>query len=76
MRNFVPNLVYSARGNEVDTVIVDGKILVENKIPKTFNLQEILKEVQAHADVIGEKAARQFNEINGKNAKYMRENKL
>ena len=76
MRNFIPNLVYSARGNEVDTVIVAGKIIVENKAPKTFYMNEILQEVQGHADVIGERATAQFNEINGKNAVYMRENKL
>ena len=30
MRNLVPNLVYAARGDEVDTVIVDGQIVVEH----------------------------------------------
>ncbi len=76
MRNFVPNLVYSARGNEVDTVMVQGKVLVENKKPVTFDMQEILKTVQQYADDIGKKAKPQFEEINGKNAQYMSEGKL
>ena len=29
--NFISNLVYAANGNNVDTVICDGKILMENK---------------------------------------------
>ena len=46
MRNFIPNLVYSAKGNEVDTVIVAGKVLVENRKPLTFNVEEIMDEAQ------------------------------
>lgn len=76
MRNFIPNLVYSARGHEVDTVMVKGRILVENKKAVTFNVEEILEEAQRFADDIGERAVPQFNEINGKNALYMREGKL
>lgn len=76
MRNFIPNLVYSARGNEVDTVIVKGRILMEQRQPKTFDLSQILADVQEHADEIGRAAEPQFLEINGKNAQYMREGKL
>ncbi len=76
MRNFVPNLVYSARGNEVDTVIVNGKVLVENRKPQTFDLDAILDEAQKHADLAGKAAADKFWEINGVNAVYMKENKL
>lgn len=76
MRNFIPNLVYSARGPEVDTVIVKGNILVEHRKPQTFDMDEIIEKTQALADEIGEKAAAQFYEINGKNAQYMREDKL
>lgn len=76
MRNFIPNLVYSARGNEVDTVVVAGKILVENKKTITFDLDDILSEVQEYANEIGKKAEKEFVEINGRNAQYMREGKL
>ena len=76
MRNFIPNLVYSARGNEVDTVIVKGKVLVEHRKPLTFDIADIMAQAQTMAQEIGEKASPQFYEINGKNAQYMREDKL
>lgn len=76
MRNFIPNLVYSARGNEVDTVIVKGKVLVEHRKPLTFDIADIMAQAQTMAQEIGKKASPQFYEINGKNAQYMREDKL
>jgi 5-methylthioadenosine/S-adenosylhomocysteine deaminase len=30
MRNLVPNLVYAARGDEVDYVLVNGQVIVEH----------------------------------------------
>lgn len=76
MRNFIPNLVYSARGNEVDTVIVAGQVIVENKRPLTFNVDEILAEGQKEADIMGKGAVDKFWEVNGANAVYMNEGKL
>lgn len=76
MRNFIPNLVYSAQGNEVNTVIVAGKILVENRKPLTFNLEDIIEEAQKEANIVSKAAIDKFKEINGVNAKYMDENKL
>ncbi len=76
MRNLAPNLVYAARGNEVDTVIAHGKVIVEHRIPQTFDLEEIIEDAQRYADDIGGKAKEQFEEINGRNAQYMREGKL
>ena len=37
VRNIVPNLVYSASGCEVDTVIIDGRVVVENSELKTVH---------------------------------------
>ena len=76
MRNFVPNLVYSARGNEVDTVIINGKVVVENKRPLTFNVKAILEEAQKAADYMAVEAEDTFWEVNGINAKYMKDDKL
>lgn len=76
MRNMVPNLVYAARGNEVHTVIAHGRIIVENRIPLTFDMDEILTKAQSYACELGEKAAPEFYKINGRNAGYMKENKL
>ncbi len=37
------NIVYAASGSDVDTVIVDGKILMVNRELKTLDEQEVLK---------------------------------
>lgn len=42
-------LVYSARGSDVDTVIVDGKILMENRQVKTLDEQAVIAKAEKHA---------------------------
>ncbi len=76
MRNIVPNLVYSARGDEVSTVVVDGQIIYEAGRIQTLNEAEILERAQTLAQPIGPKAAAEFRRINGTNARYMNEDKL
>ena len=76
MRNFIPNLVYAAPGSVVQTVIAAGKVIVEDRKPLTFDLDEILADVQKYADDIALKAAPQFYEINGANAKMMQKGQL
>ncbi|MDH5783864.1 MAG: amidohydrolase family protein, partial [Candidatus Bathyarchaeota archaeon] len=52
--DFYANLVYSAHGSDVDTVIVDGEILMENRKVKTLNEYKIMKKAQKTAcDLIG-----------------------
>jgi 5-methylthioadenosine/S-adenosylhomocysteine deaminase len=43
--NPISNLVYSATGASVDTVICDGRVLLENKKVLTLNEPEIFREV-------------------------------
>ncbi len=43
------NIVYSASGSDVDTVIVNGKILMENREVKTLNEQTILEKTETAA---------------------------
>ena len=44
--NFVSNLVYAANGSCVDTVICDGKILMENKkVPGEDEIMEKAAEI-------------------------------
>lgn len=50
-------LVYSANPSNVQTVIVDGKILVENKKLKNFNLIELIKQLKAMKGKISEVAS-------------------
>ena len=48
VRNIVPNLVYSASGSEVETVIIDGQVIVENHVLQTVNeAQEVVSANEA-----------------------------
>jgi len=47
--DFFANIIYSACGSDVDTVIVDGNILMENRIVKTLNEEEIMEKAQETA---------------------------
>lgn len=71
VRNFLPNIAYAARGNEVDTVIVNGKILMEHRVPQTFDIREILEKVQGYAAQIGRDSGEEFLSQRGENVIYM-----
>lgn len=45
--NVVYNLVYSASGDSVDTVIVDGRVLMENRELKTIDELAVIQKVQS-----------------------------
>ncbi len=47
--NLYANIVYSARGSDVDTVIVDGNILMENRKVRTLREDEIMERTQRAA---------------------------
>ncbi len=76
MRNIVPNLVYSARGDEITTVVVDGRVIYEQGVIQTVNEKEILTTAQNLAEGIGLAASKRFWEIDGSNAHFMREGRL
>jgi 5-methylthioadenosine/S-adenosylhomocysteine deaminase len=46
MHNVCANLVYSARGSDVDTVIVDGKILMRNRRVLTLNERVVVERAE------------------------------
>jgi len=50
--NLISHIVYSAKPSDVDTVIVDGKIIMKNRNVITMNEEEILKEIQEIHDSI------------------------
>ncbi|QDI92251.1 amidohydrolase [Salicibibacter halophilus] len=50
IRNIVPNLVYSANGSEVETVIIDGQVVVDEKIVQTVDEQQAVVDGQEHAN--------------------------
>lgn len=76
MRNIIPNLVYSARGNEVSVSVVDGQVIYKDGVIFGFDEEQILRECTKYVPVIGEAGSKDFWRINGTNAVFMRENKL
>jgi 5-methylthioadenosine/S-adenosylhomocysteine deaminase len=55
IRNIVPNLVYSARGCEVETAIIDGRIVMEKGKILTANEERVVDEAQRAAERIARK---------------------
>lgn len=49
LHNVYASIVYSCRGSDVDTVIVDGKILMENRQVKTLDEQAVMEKAEKHA---------------------------
>ena len=45
----ISSLAYSVQGSDVDTVIVDGRILMENRIIKTLDVEKIKYMAEKHA---------------------------
>jgi 5-methylthioadenosine/S-adenosylhomocysteine deaminase len=54
--NPISNLVYAAEGSDVDTVIIDGKIIMENRIAKTLDESRILQQASERGHKLLEKA--------------------
>jgi len=53
--SIVPNLVYSGDGGDVDTVIINGNVVMENREIKTVNVSSILSRAQRAAEEIVER---------------------
>ncbi|MDP6087800.1 MAG: amidohydrolase, partial [Nitrospinota bacterium] len=54
--NLVYSLVYTASGDSVDTTIVDGRILMENRELKTLDLDEVCAKCRELAPKLIERA--------------------
>lgn len=76
MRNIVPNLIYSARGDEVALSMVDGRVIFRDGKVLHVDESACLQEAQAFTDSIGEQATPQFLQINGTNLQFMQAGKL
>jgi 5-methylthioadenosine/S-adenosylhomocysteine deaminase len=76
MRNIVPNLVYSARGEEVALSAVDGKVIYRDGRILAINEEECIEAMEQYPAIIGQAAQKEFLAIDGTNAHFMRENKL
>ncbi|MDH5443540.1 MAG: amidohydrolase family protein [Hadesarchaea archaeon] len=50
LHNVISHLVYSATGSDVDTVIVEGKVIMQGRRVLTLEEDKVLKEAQKAAD--------------------------
>ena len=76
MRNIVPNIVYSARGEEVALSAVQGKVIYRDGEFTNVDYRDYFGEVNKHTEGIGARAKKEFDEINGTNSQFMKEGKL
>ncbi len=58
VRNIVPNLVYAASGHEVRTVMVAGRILVDDGEALTLNADAVMQEAQVQARELAVRVAK------------------
>ena len=63
VRNVVPNLVYSAKGSEVELVMVDGNILIENFQVLTVDEKQVVRDAQAAVERVCKAAELPFSKI-------------
>ncbi len=54
--NPISNLVYSAEGSDVETVIIDGKIVLEGRKVRTIQEEDVLREANKRAEGLLERA--------------------
>jgi 5-methylthioadenosine/S-adenosylhomocysteine deaminase len=47
--NPVSNLVYAAEGSDVETTIIDGKIIMANRVVKSLDEEKIIRNANEHA---------------------------
>lgn len=76
MRNIVPNIVYSARGQEVVLAAVDGKVIMRDGKITGIDEEAYIKALAKYPEGIGQRASKEFFDINGTNARFMMEDKL
>jgi 5-methylthioadenosine/S-adenosylhomocysteine deaminase len=62
--NFIPNLVYSTSGEEVDTVIINGKIVIRNKEFLEIPEKMLLKEAQDKGEELFSKGEADWRSAN------------
>jgi 5-methylthioadenosine/S-adenosylhomocysteine deaminase len=76
MRNIVPNLVYSARGDEVILSAVDGNIIYRDGRILNVDEETIKDDIEKFVPEIGRGASDEFWRIHGTNAEFMELDRL
>jgi cytosine/adenosine deaminase-related metal-dependent hydrolase len=54
--NPVSHLVYAAEGSDVETTIINGKIIMENRFVKSLNEEKIIRDANEHATKLLQRA--------------------
>lgn len=63
VRNIVPNLVYSAKGSEVELVMVDGRVLVEDFQVLSVDEKQVVRDAQEAVERVCLAAQEPFSKI-------------
>ena len=71
-KNFIPNLVYSSTGNEVDNVIINGNLIVTNNQLTNIDEVSLISEANKRAKIIFEEASENWLEAGSKMVSYQR----
>lgn len=56
--NLLPHLVYAAHGDDIDTVIVDGRVVVEHRQLKTLNEAEVIERATRASESLIQRSAK------------------
>jgi 5-methylthioadenosine/S-adenosylhomocysteine deaminase len=76
VRNIVPNLIYSAMGSEVETVIIDGWVVMEDRKLLTVDEKAAVLEAHKAAQEVAKRATKAVKEVNGPMYQMMKEGYL
>jgi 5-methylthioadenosine/S-adenosylhomocysteine deaminase len=72
-RNYIPNIVYSATGYEVDNVIINGNQIISNNEFVSIDVNEVIAEVNTRAKRIFEDATEDWTKADSQLVKYEKE---
>ncbi|MFX0184443.1 MAG: amidohydrolase family protein [Candidatus Hodarchaeota archaeon] len=69
-KNFIPNLVYSTTGNEVDNVIINGQLIMKDNKFLNIDRTSIISEANKRAQEIYDSAAEDWIRANSQMVSY------
>ena len=72
----VPSWVDFPVGEEVSLCAVQGRVIYRDGEFANVDYREYFAEVNRHTDAIGDRAKKEFDEIDGTNSRFMKEGKL
>ncbi|MBN1328404.1 MAG: amidohydrolase family protein [Candidatus Heimdallarchaeota archaeon] len=70
-RTYIPNIVYSATGYEIDNVFIQGKEIIINKKFVSIDIEELVKEANKRAERIFNDATEDWKHADSKLVKHV-----